>query len=200
MSYSGQSLKRFEDPNLITGRGSFVDDFKLPDMVHAYVLRSPHAHAHIRSIDASAARNLPGVVAVLTGEVKIIRYVALHDCGHIINPLLFEGQVHGAIAQGIGQALTEVIIYSPEGQLLTGSLMDYAPPTAEELSSLMLDTMETPSPMTPMGVKGVGELPTVAAPAAVANAVMDALSGVGIRHIDTPLTSEKVWRALQSPP
>jgi carbon-monoxide dehydrogenase large subunit len=122
--------------------------------------------------------------------------VAVHDCGRIINPLLVEGQVHGGIAQGVGQALTEEIVYSPEGQLLTGSLMDYALPLAGHFPDMVLETMETPSPLNPLGAKGVGELPTVAAPAAVANAVMDALAGSGVRHIDTPLTPEKVWRAL----
>lgn len=131
-----------------------------------------------------------------TGEVKIIRYVAVHDCGRIINPLLVEGQVHGGIAQGVGQALTEGIVYSPEGQLLTGTLMDYALPLAGDFPDMVLETMETPSPLNPLGAKGVGELPTVAAPAAVANAVMDALASAGVRHIDTPLTPEKVWRAL----
>ena len=132
-----------------------------------------------------------------TGEIKILRYVAVHDCGRIINPMLVEGQVHGAIAQGIGQALLEGMVYSPEGQPLTGSLLDYALPTAKVLPDLITDTIETPSPINPLGAKGIGELPTVAAPVAVANAVLDAVSSLGIRHIDTPLTPEKVWRALQ---
>ena len=131
-----------------------------------------------------------------TGEAKIVRYVAVHDCGRIINPMLFDGQVHGAIAQGIGQALTEGMEYDSSGQPLTASLMDYAVPFAEETPSFVIDTVETPSPMNPLGITGVGELPTVAAPPAVANAVMDALSHVGVRHIETPLTPEKVWRAL----
>lgn len=132
-----------------------------------------------------------------TGEVKIIRYAAVHDCGRIINPTLVRGQVHGAIAQGVGQALTEGMVYTEDGQPLTGSLMDYALPMAEEFPDLVLDTIETPSPLNPLGVKGIGELPTVAAPVAVANAVMDALAAAGIRHIDTPLTPEKIWQALQ---
>jgi carbon-monoxide dehydrogenase large subunit len=132
-----------------------------------------------------------------TGEVKLVKYVAVHDCGRIINPMLVEGQMHGGIAQGVGQALTEGMVYSPEGQPVTGSLLDYAMPAAEEFPSLVVDAIETPSPLNPLGTKGVGELPTVAAPVAVANAVMHALSGLGIRHIDTPLTPEKVWRALQ---
>ncbi|MDH3600837.1 MAG: hypothetical protein OEU26_14520, partial [Candidatus Tectomicrobia bacterium] len=91
----------------------------------------------------------------------------------------------------------EGMVYSPEGQPLTGSLLDYALPRATGLPSFTTDTLETPSPLTPLGIKSVGELPTAAAPVAVANAVMDALSNYGVRHIDTPLTSEKVWRALQ---
>ena len=123
--------------------------------------------------------------------------MAVHDCGRIINPMIVDGQIHGGIAQGIGQALTEDMAYGPDGQPLTGSLLDYALPNAEELPDLVLDTIETPSPINPLGAKGIGELPTVAAPVAVTNAVLDALSGLGVRHIDTPLTPEKVWRAIQ---
>ena len=132
-----------------------------------------------------------------TGHTTILKYVAVHDAGRIINPMLTDGQVQGAIAQGIGQAMTEGIAYDGQGQPLTGSLMDYALPKAGYLADLTLDTTETPSPLNPLGSKGIGELPTVAAPVAVTNAVMDALSGLGIRHIDTPLTPEKVWRAIQ---
>ncbi|MGH8058171.1 MAG: molybdopterin cofactor-binding domain-containing protein, partial [Candidatus Entotheonellia bacterium] len=102
--------------------------------------------------------------------------------------------------QGIAQALSEEFVYTSEGQPLTGTLLDYAIPTADGLPQLILETLETLSPTNPLGVKGVGELPTVAAPVAVANAVMDALSSVGVRHIDTPLTTEKIWRALHGAP
>ena len=132
-----------------------------------------------------------------TGDVEIVRYVAVNDCGRLLNPLLVEGQMHGGIAQGIGQALTEDMVYTQDGQPATGSLLDYALPTAAGIPHMVLDTIETPSPTNPLGAKGVGELPTVAAPAAVANAVMDALRDAGVRHIDTPLTPEKIWRALQ---
>ena len=131
-----------------------------------------------------------------TGHVKIIKYIGVHDCGRIINPMIVEGQVHGAIAPGIGQALTEGMAFTDDGQPLTGSLMDYAVPMAANTPVFETATVETPSPLTPTGAKGVGELPTVAAPAAVANAVMAALNGVGVRHIDTPLTPEKIWRAI----
>jgi aerobic carbon-monoxide dehydrogenase large subunit len=134
-----------------------------------------------------------------TGEVTIVRYVAVHDCGRIINPLLVRGQVHDGIVQGIGQALWEGMVYSPEGQPLMGSLVDYALPVAAGLPELITDTIETPLPMNPLGIKGVGELPTAAAPAAVANAVLDTLSGFGVGHFDTPLTPEKIWRAMHAP-
>ena len=133
-----------------------------------------------------------------TGEIKIIHYAAVHDCGRIINPMLVEGQVHGAIAQGVGQALTEEMVYSADGQPITGSLMDYALPQASEFPNMILDTIETPSPLNPLGAKGIGELPTVATPVAITNAVMDALASAGVRHLDTPLTPEKIWRALHS--
>ena len=131
------------------------------------------------------------------GAIKILQYVAVHDSGKIINPMLADGQVHGAIAQGIGEALLEGMTYSQDGQPLSGSLMDYALPKTIDLPDFDLDTMETPSPITALGVKGIGELPTLAAPVAIANAVMDALSGAGVRHINTPLTPQKVWQALQ---
>ena len=131
-----------------------------------------------------------------TGHIKILRYVGIHDAGTIVNPMLAEGQVHGAVAQGIGQALFEDMAYSPEGQPLAGSLMDYALPRADNMPAFTFETMETPSPITGLGIKGIGELPTLAAPPAVVNAVMDAISQTGIRHLDTPLTAEKVWQAL----
>jgi carbon-monoxide dehydrogenase large subunit len=115
----------------------------------------------------------------------------------VINPLLLAGQVHGAIAQGIGPALAEAMTYSSDGQPLTGSLLDYAIFSADEVPVIHLDIRQTPSPTNPLGVKGIGELPTVAAPVAVANAVMDALAHWNINHLDLPLTAEKVWRAMQ---
>jgi aerobic carbon-monoxide dehydrogenase large subunit len=132
-----------------------------------------------------------------TGEVKILRYVGVHDCGQIINPKLVEGQILGGIAQGIGQALSEGMVYSEEGQPLTGSLLDYAIPKASDIPDLILDTLTTPSPTNPLGAKGIGSVSTVPPPAALANAVVDALSSLGVRHLDTPLTAEKIWRAMQ---
>ena len=132
-----------------------------------------------------------------TGEVGFLRYAAVHDCGRIINPKLFEGQIQGAMAQGLGQALMEEVQFSPEGQPLTASFMDYSMPTAEELPDVRLDTIETLAPVKPLGVKGGGELPTVASPVAVANALADAMAGTPAGHLDAPLTPEKVWRSLR---
>jgi carbon-monoxide dehydrogenase large subunit len=132
-----------------------------------------------------------------TGQVTILRYVGVHDCGRIVNPRLVEGQIIGGIAQGLGQALTEDVVYSPEGQPLTGSLLDYALPRAHDVPPLILETLEVPSPTNPLGAKGIGSVSTVPAPAAVTNAVLDALASFGVRHLDTPLTAEKIWRAMQ---
>ena len=132
-----------------------------------------------------------------TGEVEVLRIVAAHDCGTPINPMLVEGQIHGGIAQGIGQALTEGMAYNEDGQPLSASLMDYALPRAAHIPDLIMENIDTPSPTNPLGSKGVGSVSTVPSPVAVANAVLDALSSAGVRHIDTPLTPEKIWRALQ---
>ena len=132
-----------------------------------------------------------------TLAVKILRYVGVHDCGQIINPMIVEGQIHGGIAQGIGQALTERIVYSEDGQLLSGSLLDYAMPRSIDIPDLILETIDTISPTNPLGAKGIGSVSTVPSPAAVANAVLNALSGTGIRHIDAPYTPETLWRSIQ---
>ncbi len=132
-----------------------------------------------------------------TGQVKILRYLAVDDVGKRINPLIVEGQIHGGIVQGVGQALWEGAVYDDNAQLLSGSLMDYAVPKASFLPNIELGSTETPSPTNAMGVKGVGETGTIASTPAVVNAVMDALSPFGIKHLDMPLTPEKVWRAMQ---
>ena len=132
-----------------------------------------------------------------TGHVALVRYVAVDDVGNKINPMIVDGQLHGGIVQGIGQALWEGAIYSDEGQLLTGSMLDYALPRASWLPNLELDETVTPSPVNPLGVKGVGEAGAIASTAAVANAVIDALSPLGIRHLDMPYTPQTVWRAIQ---
>jgi len=131
-----------------------------------------------------------------TGEVRLVRYVAVDDCGNVINPMIVDGQVHGGIAHGVGQALWEHVLYDEGGQLLSATMMDYAVPRAHNLVSYELDRTVTPSPHNPLGVKGIGEAGAIAAPATVTSAVMDALEPYGIHHLDMPLTPEKVWRAI----
>ncbi len=131
-----------------------------------------------------------------TGSVKILKYVAVDDCGPQINPLLVEGQVQGGIAHSIGQVLFEQTVYDDSGQLLTGEFMDYPIPRAEDIPEYVLGSTVTPSPSNPLGIKGVGEAGTIGSTPALANAVLDALYPLGIRHLDLPLTPEKIWRAI----
>jgi carbon-monoxide dehydrogenase large subunit len=131
-----------------------------------------------------------------TGKVQLLRYVAVDDVGNAINPMIIDGQLHGGIVQGVGQALFEGVAYDEQGQLLTGSMLDYALPKAHEFPSFELDRTVTPCPHNPLGVKGVGEAGTIASPAAVVNAVVDALAPFGVKHIDMPLTPEKLWRVM----
>ena len=132
-----------------------------------------------------------------SGQVAIKKYVAVDDCGTQINPLLVEGQVQGGIAHSIGQVLFEQTVYDENGQLLTGEFMDYAIPRAHDIPEYILGSTVTPSPVNPLGVKGVGEAGTIGATPAIANAVMDALDPIGIKHLDLPFTPEKIWRAIQ---
>ena len=131
-----------------------------------------------------------------TGAVEVKRYVAVDDCGNVINPLLVAGQVHGGIAQGLGQALYEQAVYDADGQLVTGELMDYAVPKAAMVPWIETDHTCTPSPVNPLGVKGIGEAGTIGCSPAVVNSVVDALSHLGVRHIDMPLTPEKIWNLV----
>ncbi|MSP48078.1 MAG: xanthine dehydrogenase family protein molybdopterin-binding subunit [Alphaproteobacteria bacterium] len=133
-----------------------------------------------------------------TGVVEIRRYLVVHDFGVILNPLLLKGQIDGGVAQGLGQAAMEQIVYGKDGQLLTGSLMDYTLPRAADFPEIEFISCPTPAPTNPLGVKGCGEAGCAAAPPALVNAVIDALSPYGIRHIDMPLTPERVWRAIQA--
>jgi carbon-monoxide dehydrogenase large subunit len=133
-----------------------------------------------------------------TGAITVLRFDGVDDCGMVVNPLLARGQVHGGIAQGLGQALLEEIVYDEDGQLISGSFLDYAMPAADDLPSLRIGHTVTPSPITPLGVKGIGESGTIGSTPAIANAVMDALAPLGIRHIDIPLTAHKVWQAIQA--
>lgn len=128
-----------------------------------------------------------------TGKVTIKKYIAVDDCGKVINPLLVDGQVQGGIVQGLGQALFEEVIYDENGQLLTGSLMDYALPRAADLPRFKLARTETPTPVNPLGIKGIGEAGTIGSTPAVVNAVVDALAPFGVTHIDMPITAQKIW-------
>jgi carbon-monoxide dehydrogenase large subunit len=132
-----------------------------------------------------------------TGSVALRKYFSVDDCGRVLNPLLVEGQVHGGLAQGIAQALFEEIAYAADGSLLSGNLTTYMIPTAPDLPSFTLDRTITPSPINPLGVKGIGESATIGSTPAVVNAVLDALAPLGIREIDPPCTPEKVWRAIE---
>ena len=136
-------------------------------------------------------------VDVETGKVEVVRWVAVDDCGPAINPMLIEGQVHGGVTHGIGQALYEQIVYDEDGQLVTGSFVDYALPTAAEIPSFETDRTETPSPVNRLGVKGVGEAGTIAASPAVVNAVTDALKPLGVTFMDMPLTPMRVLEYIQ---
>jgi carbon-monoxide dehydrogenase large subunit len=132
-----------------------------------------------------------------TGETKILRYIAVDDVGRVINPMIVDGQVHGGVAQGIGQALYEHAIYDENGNLTTGSMLDYTVPNATQVPFIETARTETPCPHNMTGVKGVGETGAIASSQAVVNAVCDALSPLGIKHLDMPLTPERVWRAIQ---
>ena len=132
-----------------------------------------------------------------TGHVELKRYVALDDCGPQINPVIVEGQVHGGVVQGIGQALWEEAVYDGSGQLVTGSMLDYALPRADRLCDIEVLNTVTPSPHHPLGLKGVGEAGTIASTAAVYSAVLDALAPFGVQTMKMPLTAERVWQAIQ---
>jgi len=133
-----------------------------------------------------------------TGELRILTYVAVDDCGRVLNHRLVEDQLHGGLAQGIGQALYEEVVYDEGGQLLSSTLMDYALPNADMLPTFVTDFVESPSPYNPLGAKGAGESGCIGAPPAVVNAVLDALAPLGIKALDMPLKSEKIWAAIQA--
>jgi len=134
-----------------------------------------------------------------TGAIRLERLLWVDDCGTVINPLLVEGQLHGGLCQGVGQALLEQIVYDADGQLLSGTLMDYAVPRAADVPVPVLDKTTTPSPRNPLGAKGAGEAGCIAVPPAIVNAVVDALAPFGVRHVDMPLTPEKIWKAIHTP-
>jgi len=162
-----------------------------PGMVATYFWEPPNfafpfgAHVVVSEVDRE------------TGHVEIKRYVAVDDCGNIINPLLVDGQVHGGVVQGLGQALYEQAVYDDDGQLITGELTDYAIPKASMVPWIESSHTTTPSPVNPLGVKGVGEAGTIGCSPAVVNSVVDALSHLGVKHIDMPLLPEKLWNLVQ---
>jgi len=133
-----------------------------------------------------------------TGEAKFLRYVAVDDCGKVINPMLVDGQIHGGIVQALGQAMFEEVVYDDQGQLVTGTFMDYAVPRASQVPWMELDRTETPSPVNPLGVKGVGEAGTIGATPAIVGAVVDALAPFGVKHLDMPLKPENIWRIINT--
>jgi carbon-monoxide dehydrogenase large subunit len=133
-----------------------------------------------------------------TGAVRVVRHTVVDDVGRMVNPMLVKGQIHGGVAQGLGQGLFEKLAYDAEtGQLLAGSFMDYAMPRADDLPLLDVDSHEVPTRVNPLGAKGVGEAGTVGALPALLNAVNDALAPLGVRHLDMPVTPERVWRAIR---
>jgi aerobic carbon-monoxide dehydrogenase large subunit len=154
------------------------------------------AYHHVPTVTYASAVHVAQVeVDVATGGVRLLRYVVAHDCGKVINPIIVEGQVHGGVAQGVGGALFEDMAYDEQGQLLAGSLMDYAVPKADDLPAIETVHLEFPSPRNPLGIKGLGEGGAISPPAAIANAIEDALAPFGVRVTQTPVTPARI-RAL----
>jgi carbon-monoxide dehydrogenase large subunit len=134
-----------------------------------------------------------------TGHIDLVRYIVCDDVGKAVNPLIVRGQVHGGVAQGVGQAVFEYTAYdSDSGQLLSGSFMDYALPRASDLPDIEVDLIEVPCATNPLGIKGAGEAGAVGSPPAVINAIVDALADDGVTHLDMPATPERVWQALET--
>jgi carbon-monoxide dehydrogenase large subunit len=156
------------------------------------------AYHHVPTVTYASAVHVAQVeVDAATGRVTLLRYVVAHDCGRVINPIIVEGQVHGGVAQGVGGALFEEMVYDETGQLLTGSLMDYAVPKADDLPLIETVHLEFPSPRNPLGVKGLGEGGAISPPAAIANAIEDALAPFGVRITETPVTAARIVALLQ---
>ncbi len=175
----GQALKRREDPKLIRGQGNFLDDIQL--------------HGACRD-PAQPVRARPH----RRNRLAIKRHIGVDDVGNPINPLIIDGQLHGGIAQGIAQALYEQGVYDENGQLLSGTLMDYAVPNAAMLRTYELDRTVPPRPVTPRGVNAAGDAATIGSAQAIMNAVIDALAPFGVKHLQMPATPERVWRAMQA--
>jgi carbon-monoxide dehydrogenase large subunit len=156
------------------------------------------AYHHVPTVTYASAVHVAHVeVDVGTGHVKLLRYIVSHDCGKVINPLIVEGQVHGGVAQGVGGAMFEEMVYDEQGQLVTGSLMDYLVPTATDLPLSETVHLEYPSPRNPLGVKGLGEGGAISPPAAIANAVEDALAPFGITIRETPVSPARILALIE---
>jgi carbon-monoxide dehydrogenase large subunit len=136
-------------------------------------------------------------VDVDSGDVKILSYFTVDDCGNVVNPMIVAGQVHGGVTQGIGQALFEDAVYDADGNLLTGSLLDYPIPTASDVPMFTLNKTVTPTTCNSLGAKGIGEAGTIGSAQTIVNAVVDALAPLGVTHIDMPLRPRRVWAAIQ---
>ena len=175
-AYSGHSLPEGMDPGLETSAYYNPGNFTFP------------SSAHLVQVEVDKD----------TGEIEIQKYIAVEDCGNVINPMVVEGQIVGGIVQGVGQALYEHGVYDDDGQLVSGSMLDYTMPRADNFPMIDSDRIETPSPSNSLGVKGVGEMGSITSPPAVVNAVVDALSDYDVTHIDMPLTSEKIWNIIQA--
>src|SRR5438128_89361 len=176
-AYSGEL-----PPDLDAGLEA-TEFFRPPQLVYPF-----GAHVAVLELDTE------------TGRVRVRDFVSVDDCGVRINPLIVAGQVHGGIAQGIAQALLEELVYDEDGQVATGTLMDYAIPRADDLPSFTTDATVTPTPHNPMGAKGIGEAATIGSTPAIVNAVVDALRPFGVRHLDMPLRPERIWRAVPRRP
>jgi carbon-monoxide dehydrogenase large subunit len=176
MAFMGDNLPPGLEPGLDATRRFEPPNFVFPFGTHVCVVE----------VDAQ------------TGQVRFEKYLAVDDCGRLLNPMIVEGQVHGGIAQGLSQAMYEEVVYDDDGQLLTGTLMDYAIPHAEQVPHYDLDHTVTGTTVNPLGIKGVGEAGTIGSTPAVANAVMDALAPFGVVHIDMPLKPEKLWAAMHA--
>jgi carbon-monoxide dehydrogenase large subunit len=188
---TNQTIGRFEVARAASERRDLPEDLRGP-LAAVCDKTIPEASfpygAHVCEVE----------VDVETGAVRIVNYVAVDDVGRAVNPLIIHGQVHGGIAQGVGQALMEHAHYDPEsGQLLAGSFMDYAMPRASDLLPYVTELSEVPSTTHPLGIRPAGEGGTVPALAVVVNAIVDALSDFGVRHIEMPATPERVWRAIR---
>ena len=174
------------------------DASKLPDGLEPATLRHELDFDGTGSTFPFGAHVSVVEVDTETGRVTMLRHVAVDDCGRILNPLLVSGQQHGGIAQGAAQALYEWVQYDDIGNPLTSNLMDYAIPSAAELCGFEVSNTQTDSPRNPLGAKGIGESGTIGSTPAIQNAVVDAVSHLGVTHIDMPCTAERVWRAIQA--